>query len=109
MKLIERNVSKVKSTAAKRSDYFEWDEDFPGFGLRVRGKYVSWVFQYYVHGKSHRIKLGDQHAMSAEKARSEAIIAAAKVATARRTGEAHPTLEKKNIRDEAIRAEAKRP
>jgi integrase len=109
MKLSEKNIAKVKATAAKKSDYFEWDEDLSGFGLRVRGKYVSWVFQYYVHGKSHRIKLGDQNVMSAEKARSEAILAAAKVEVARRTGEAHPILEKKNIRDEAIRAEAKRP
>jgi integrase len=109
MELKERNIAKIKAIAANKSDYFEWDEDLAGFGLRVRGKYISWVFQYYVHGKSHRIKLGDQSAMSAAEARSAAIVAAAKVATARRTGEAHPILEKKNIAEEAIRAEAKRP
>ena len=109
MKLIERNIGKIKATAAKKSDHFEWDDDMPGFGLRVRdGKRASWVLQYQVHGRQHRIKLGDQQLMSADVARTHAKEAAGKVALSRRTGEAHPILEQKNIRDEMIRAEAKR-
>ena len=42
-------------------------------------------------------------------ARTHAKEAAGKVALSRRTGEAHPILEQKNIRDEMIRAEAKCP
>src|SRR5262249_40285060 len=109
MKLIERNIAKIKATAARKSDHFEWDDEMPGFGLRVRSGRAWWVRQYQVHGRSHRIKLGDQAIMSADLARSAAKEAAGKVALSRRTGEAHPILEQKNIRDEMIRAEAKRP
>jgi integrase len=65
--------------------------------------------QYQVHGRSHRIKLGDQAVMSADVARTHAKEAAGKVAASRRTGEAHPILEQKRIADEMARAEAKRP
>jgi integrase len=109
MKLTERNIAKIKATAARKSDHFEWDDDIEGFGLRVRSGRGSWVMQYQVHGRSHRIKLGDQAVMSADLARSAAKEAAGKIAVSRRTGEAHPILEQKNIRDEMIRAEAKRP
>src|SRR6516164_5806858 len=110
MKLIERNIARIKATAARKSDHFEWDDDMPGFGLRVRdGKRASWVLQYQVHDRQHRIKLGDQAIMSADVARTHAKEAAGKVALSRRTGEAHPILEQKNIRDEMIRAEAKCP
>jgi len=110
MKLIERNIAKIKRAAARKSDHFEWDDDMPGFGLRVRdGKRASWVLQYQVHGRQHRIKLGDQTIMSADVARSAAKEAAGKVAQSRRTGEAHPILEQKRIADELRKAEAKRP
>src|SRR6516162_7631150 len=109
MKLTERNIAKIKASAARKSDHFEWDNEFPGFGLRVRDGRASWVMQYQVHGRQHRIKLGDQAVMSADQARTAAREAAGKVATSRRTGAAHPILEQKNIRDEMIRAEAKRP
>jgi integrase len=109
MKLTERNIPRIKASAARKSDHFEWDDEMPGFGLRVRSGRGSWVMQYQVHGRSHRIKLGDQAVMSADSARSAAKEAAGKIAVSRRTGEAHPILEQRNIRDEMIRAEAKRP
>jgi integrase len=109
MKLIERNIAKIKASAAHKSDHFEWDDDMPGFGLRVRGGRLSWVLQYQVHDRQHRIKLGDQGVMSADMARSAAKEAAGKVALSRRTGEAHPILEQKNIQDAMRAAEAKRP
>src|SRR6516164_1381992 len=110
MKLIERNIARIKASAARKSDHFEWDDDMPGFGLRVRdGRKASWVLQYQVHGRQHRIKLGDQAIMSADQARTAAREAAGKVATSRRTGEAHPILEQKRIADEMARAEARRP
>jgi integrase len=109
MKLIERNIAKIKASAARKSDHFEWDDEMPGFGLRVRSGRASWVMQYQVHGRQHRIKLGDQTIMSADAARTAAREAAGKVATSRRTGEAHPILEQKRIADELRKAEAKRP
>ena len=110
-KLGERNIAKIKAGAKGeyKADYTAWDKEMPGFGLRVRGRKASWVFQYQVHGRQHRIKLGDQAVMSADQARTAAREAAGKVATSRRTGEAHPILEQKRIRDEMMRAEAKRP
>ena len=109
IKLIERNIAKIKATAAHKTDHFAWDSEMPGFGLRVRSGRASWVMQYQVHGRSHRIKLGDQAVMSADAARTAAKEAAGKVAASRRTGEAHPILEQKRIADEMARAEAKRP
>jgi integrase len=109
IKLIERNIPTIKKDAKGKPDHFTFDTEIDGFGLRVRGGRASWVFQYQVHGRSHRIKLGDQAVMSADVARTHAKEAAGKVAASRRTGEAHPILEQRNIRDEMIRAEAKRP
>ena len=111
LKLNERNIAKIKTGAKDeyKHDYTAWDSELPGFGLRVQNGRATWVFQYQVHGRQHRIKLGDQAIMSADTARSEAIQSRSKVDLSRRTGEAHPILEQKNIRDEMIRAEAKRP
>ena len=109
MKLIERNIAKIKADARGKKDHFAWDSEMPGFGLRVQNGRASWVMQYQVHGRQHRIKLGDQAVMSADLARSAAKEAAHKVDKSRRTGEAHPILEQKRIADEMARAEAKRP
>src|SRR5262249_47331828 len=109
MKLIERNIAKIKAGAARKSDHFEWDDDMPGFGLRVRSGRASWVLQYSVRGRQYRVKLGDQAVMSADQARYAAKKAALKVEDSRRTGEAHPILEQKRIADELRKAEAKRP
>jgi integrase len=108
MKLIERNIAKIKSSAVHKSDHFQWDSEMPGFGLRVQNGRLTWVFQYQVHGRQHRIKLGDA-TMSADAARSEAIQARSKVDLSRRSGSPHPILEHKRIADEMARAEAKRP
>ena len=66
----------------------------PRFGLRIQNGRVTWVLQYQVHGRQHRIKL-DQATMSADLARTAAKGAAYKVDMSRRTGEAHPILEQK--------------
>jgi integrase len=106
MKLIERNIAKIKAAAARKSDHFEWDSEMPGFGLRVRSGRGSWVLQYQVHGRSHRIKLGDQVSMSADQARSAAKEAAGKVEASRRLGDDHPIQAKERIADERRAAEA---
>jgi integrase len=115
-KLNEGNIAKIKagSQGETKNDYVAWDTELEGFGLRVRTghdgkKRLSWIMQYQVHGKGHRIKLGDQATMSADLARSAAKQTSAKVDLSRRTGEAHPILERKRIADEMARAEAKRP
>jgi integrase len=115
-KLNEANIAKIKagSQGETKNDYVAWDTELEGFGLRVRTghdgkKRLSWIIQYQVHGKGHRMKLGDQATMTADVARSVAKKEGVKVDDSRRTGSPHPILEKKNIRDEMIQAEAKRP
>jgi integrase len=116
IKLNEGNIAKIKASSKgeTKNDYVAWDTELPGFGLRVRTghdgkKRLSWIMQYQVHGRGHRIKLGDQPTMSADQARTAAKETAGKVATSRRTGEAHPILEQKRIADELRKAEARRP
>jgi integrase len=110
-KLTERNISRIKASAKDeyRHDYTAWDTEIPGFGLRVQNGRATWVMQYQVHGRQHRVKLGDQATMSADMARSAAKQEGARVDRSRRTGEAHPISERKRIADEMARAEAKRP
>jgi integrase len=106
MKLIERNIAKIKATAARKADHFEWDSEMPGFGLRVRSGRASWVLQYQVHGRSHRIKLGEHPIMSADQARSSAKVEAGNVEASGRHGEDHPIQAKQRIADERRQAEA---
>jgi integrase len=55
------------------TDKVYFDEDLPGFGLRVRASGVhSWMIQYAVAGRSRRIVLGLASALDANKARSTA-------------------------------------
>src|SRR5262245_47410184 len=59
-----------------KTDHFEWDEDFPGFGVRVRvgRNRVSrkWVYQYDIAGRSRRVTLGNVNAISVQDARKTA-------------------------------------
>src|SRR3712207_2351539 len=55
------------------SDYFEWDDDLPGFGVRVwpSGR-KTYLVQYRADGRSRRVKIGNHGALTAEEARKEA-------------------------------------
>jgi integrase len=65
----------VDSLEAKDTDYFAWDEELPGFGVRVwisgRRTYVA---QYRKAGRSRRVKIGVHGALTVEEARKEARI-----------------------------------
>jgi hypothetical protein len=54
-----------------KTDYIEWDEDFPGFGVRVRlgRNRVSrtWVYQYDFAGRTRRITLGNVNARAQDR------------------------------------------
>ena len=64
----------VDAAEIREREYFIWDEDLPGFGLRVlpsgRKRYI---IQYRAGGRSRRISLGASSVLTCEQARSRAI------------------------------------
>jgi integrase len=71
----------VDAAEARHAEYFTWDSEIPGFGLRVlpSGRKV-YVVQYRAGRRSRRISLGPSTVLTCEQARSRAItiIAAAR-------------------------------
>ena len=64
----------VDAAEIREREYFIWDEDLPGFGLRVlpsgRKRYI---IQYRAGRRSRRISLGPSTVLACEQARSRAI------------------------------------
>jgi hypothetical protein len=64
----------VDAAEIREREYFIWDEDLPGFGLRVlpsgRKRYI---IQYRAGRRSRRISLGPSTVLTCEKARDRAI------------------------------------
>jgi integrase len=77
-KLTKRTVDAAE---VRSSDYFVWDDELPGFGLRVlpSGR-KGYVIQYRTGRRSRRISLGPSTVLACEQARNRAmtIIAAAR-------------------------------
>src|ERR1700688_1072723 len=71
-KLSKRTVDAAETRA---SDYFIWDDELPGFGLRVfqSGK-RSYLVQYRAAGRTRRYAIGLHGAWPPEMARKEARI-----------------------------------
>lgn len=99
MKLTERTISSHKRPG-NSPDYFLWDDDIPGFGLRCRGGARTWIFQYAFSTGAHRIqrryKIGKFSAMAPAKARDVAADLHAKVQLGQ-----DPAAEKKKNRSDA--------
>ena len=56
-----------------KSEQTTFDEDLPGFGLRVRPSGAqSWVYQYAIAGKTKKIFLGSPSVVEAGQARAAA-------------------------------------
>jgi hypothetical protein len=64
----------VEAAEIRGREYFIWDEDLPGFGLRVlpsgRKRYI---IQYRAGRRSRRISLGPSTVLTCDQARSRAI------------------------------------
>ena len=77
-RITKRTVDAAKT---KANDYVIWDDDLPGFGLRVfaSGK-RSYVIQYRAAGRSRRYTIGLHGIWTPETARREARIQLGKVA-----------------------------
>src|SRR5450631_1913990 len=58
MKLTAKGVRALAVPAGK-TDHLVWDDEIPGFGLRLRaGGSRNWVFQYALGDKQRRLSLG---------------------------------------------------
>ncbi|MEM7170431.1 MAG: tyrosine-type recombinase/integrase [Pseudomonadota bacterium] len=70
-KLTKRTVDAAK---ARETDYFIFDSELPGFGIRVlpTGQ-KSYMIQYRVKGRTRRVTFGRHGPMTPEKARKKAI------------------------------------
>src|SRR5882762_6556862 len=71
----------VEAADARGKDYLIWDDELPGFGLRVfsSGK-RSYVIQYRTRGRSRRYTIGLHGAWAPETARREARVQLGRVA-----------------------------
>jgi integrase len=84
MKLTAKTIAGATLPAGK-TDHIEWDDELPGFGLRLRTTTgvdrlrKSWVAQYRAHGRTRRMKIGALEKLSAEEARKAARKILAKV------------------------------
>ncbi|WP_430428400.1 Arm DNA-binding domain-containing protein [Parasphingorhabdus sp.] len=72
--------SKIDRLEIKSKDYFIWDSELPGFGIRVfpSGR-KKFVLQYRHGRKSRRMMLGQHGAITLGQARKFAIQALAKI------------------------------
>ncbi len=71
----------VDAAAAREKDYFIWDDELPGFGLRIfaSGK-RSYLIQYRAAGRTRRFTIGLHGVWTAETARQEAKVQLGRVA-----------------------------
>jgi integrase len=79
MKFTVKSIAGLRLPEGK-ADHIEWDDDLPGFGLRLReGGSRNWVFQYALGQKQRRMSLGSATAITLVKARETASELHAKV------------------------------
>jgi integrase len=72
VKLTQANIQKLDLPRGK-ADAISFDDDLPGFGLRLREKGSKvWVVQYILGSKQRRMTLGSTKALDAGKARQTA-------------------------------------
>jgi integrase len=82
----------VDAAAARPSDYFIWDDDLLGFGLRVftSGK-RSYLIQYRAAGRTRRYTIGLHGAWTPEMARKQARVLLGRVAQGQNPAEERRT------------------
>lgn len=79
MRLTKVNLAKLNLPAGK-AEAIVFDDDMPGFGLRIRsGGKRTWIVQYRLGTKQRRITLGTPETLNADEARNRAKVALARV------------------------------
>ena len=70
---LNKTAAAVVRVPKGKTDHIAWDEDVPGFGLRVReGGSRTWVFRYRLGSKQRVMTFGSAEVMSAQQAREQA-------------------------------------
>lgn len=73
MKFTDSSVAKLIAGKAERADYVVWDDETPGFGLRIRAEGSrAYLIQYRVGGVEKRLSIGNAKKVTLEWARTEA-------------------------------------
>lgn len=67
MKFTERGI-KALTRDPKRVEYVVWNEDTPGFGIRLRGDSKTYIDQTRVHGRPVKNTIGDVNKITLESA-----------------------------------------
>jgi integrase len=97
MKLDTRTVAGLKEPPPDKSDVIHFDDELPGFGLRLRsGGRRTWVVQYRVAGLTRRTSLGPAEALGVNEARKAARKILAQVLTG-----GDPQAERRRKREQA--------
>jgi integrase len=72
VKLTQTSIARLALPAGK-SDAIFFDDDLPGFGIRIRaGGKRTWLIQYRIGAKQRRLSIGDVKKVSADTARRAA-------------------------------------
>jgi integrase len=100
MKLTDSNLAKAIREARGKPDVIVWDDELPGFGLRIRNGKRSWVFQYKIGERQHRIRLGGSE-LDCNHARLLAGAQKGKVSEAKLGHGVDPAIERDQIKAEA--------
>jgi integrase len=98
MKLTRANVSALALPEGK-SEAIYWDDDLPGFGVRVRGEQKRYICQYRIGHQQRRQTIGDVRRVELETARKAARATFAKLILG-----TDPMAEKARARQEATAA-----
>src|SRR6478735_7658138 len=73
MKLTQAVIDKGRINTENKADFIAWDDDLPGFGLRIReGGSRNYVVQYKIGAQNRRMTIGSTKTLTLEQARKTA-------------------------------------